>query len=129
MMANTTIGDIQNEYRGAIDEFVPNDAQKDYIRRESVTNVIVKFIKKTNEVSNKIESLGLIVVSKSETATIEQYSVTRYWQNLYTSWLEKEYLFDIMGGPYEDFFLFDDYAIVLKNKNKINAIYYKNFKG
>ena len=34
-----------------------------------------------------------------------------------------------MGGPYEDFFLFDDYAIVLKNKNKINAIYYKNFKG
>ena len=71
MMANTTIGDIQNEYRGAIDEFVPNDAQKDYIRRESVTNVIVKFIKKTNEVSNKIESLGLIVVSKSETATIE----------------------------------------------------------
>ena len=48
---------------------------------------------------------------------------------MYTGWLEKEYLFDILGGPYDDFFLFDDYAIVLKDKNKIKAIYYKNFKG
>jgi len=68
-------------------------------------------------------------VAKKEDATSETYSVTRYWQNLYTNWLEKEYLFDISGGPYGDFFLFDDYAIVLKNQNKINAIYYKNYKG
>lgn len=54
MMANTTIAGIQTEFRGAIDEFAPNDSQTDYIRRLSVPNVIVKFVKKTNEVSDKI---------------------------------------------------------------------------
>lgn len=101
MMANTTIDGIQNEL--------------DYTRRTSVTNIIVKFIKPTNEYNDRVHSLGLIVVAKAEDATTEQYSVTRYWQNLYTNWLESEYLFDILGGPYDDFFLFDDYAIVLKD--------------
>ena len=45
----------------------------------SVSGVVVKFIKKTNEVRDKIKSLGLIVVAKNEDATGEQYSVTRYW--------------------------------------------------
>ena len=127
-MANTTLTNIQNTYRGAIDKFVPTDKQKDDIRRESVSNVIVRHIKKSNEAKNPLHSLGLIVVAKKEDATIEQYSVTRYWQNLYTTWLESEYLFDVIGGPYDDFYLFDDYAIVLKDKNKIKAIYFKDFK-
>ena len=78
-MANTTIADIQTEYRGAIDEFVPNDSQEDYIRRMSVTNEVVKFIKPSYEVSNAIHSLGLVVVAKKESSKTEQYSVTRYW--------------------------------------------------
>ena len=71
MMANTTVSDIQNEYRGAIDEFVPSDSQKDYIRRASVTGVQVTFVKKTNEVSDAIKSLGLVVVSRGSTSSKE----------------------------------------------------------
>ena len=71
MLANTTLSDIQNEYRGAIDEFVPSDSQTDYIRRASVTGVDVLFIKKTNEIANLIHSLGLIVVAKKSDATNE----------------------------------------------------------
>jgi len=54
MMANTTVANIQNEYKGAIDEFNPNDNQKDYIRRLKVENVDVSFVKPTNEVKDAI---------------------------------------------------------------------------
>ena len=128
MMANTTISKIQNEYKGAIDEFAPDDDQKDHIRRATVTAVDVAFVKRTNEVSDAIKSLGLVVVSRAEKSKAEQYSVTRYWQDLYSGWLQKEYLFDVTNGPYDDFFLFDGYAIVMKDKNKIYAIYYNNWK-
>ena len=34
-----------------------------------------------------------------------------------------------MNGPYDDVFIFDKYAITIKDKNKVNAVYYQQFKG
>ena len=34
-----------------------------------------------------------------------------------------------MNGPYDDIFVFDNYAVVLKDKKDINAIYLSNFRG
>lgn len=55
--------------------------------------------------------------------------MTRYWQNVYTNWLEKEHLFDLLNGPYDDIFVFDKYAIVVKNTNLINVVYFDQFRG
>lgn len=55
--------------------------------------------------------------------------MTRYWKNIYTHWIETEYLFDVQNGPYDDIFVFDDYAVVLKNKRVIYAVYYEQFLG
>ena len=53
----------------------------------------------------------------------------RYWQNIYTNWIESEYLFDIMNGPYDDVFVFDKYALVIKDGNKVNAVYFDQYRG
>mgnify|MGYP006889601728 CR=1 FL=1 len=53
----------------------------------------------------------------------------RYWQNVMTSWVESEHLFDIVGGPYDDFFVFDEYAVVLKDQKIINVIFFDQFRG
>ncbi len=131
MMANTTIPDIQNEIKGSDDTVVTSDTEKDYIRRLSFTDVKVEFIKKSNEVANKLHRRGLIVVTRNETANAgpNQLTVTRYWQNVYTNWVESEFLFDVQGGPYDDIFVFDHFAVVIKNKNIINAVYYDKFRG
>ena len=55
--------------------------------------------------------------------------MTRYWQNVYSNWIESELLFEIVNGPYDDVFVFDKYAITIKDKNKVNAVFYDNFKG
>ena len=34
-----------------------------------------------------------------------------------------------MNGPYDDVSIFDKYAITIKDKNKVNAVYYQQFKG
>jgi len=93
--------------------------------------VKVEFIKKSNERENKLYQNSLIVVSKNETsgAGANQLTVTRYWQNIYTNWIESEHIFDLQGGPYDDIYVFDHYAIVLKNKNLINAVYFEKFRG
>ena len=129
MLANTTIFNITNEIQGAPDS--EDDSDLDYIRRISVSNVKVEFVKASNERENKLYKNSLIVVSKNETsgAGANQLTVTRYWQNVFTNWIESEHLFDLQGGPYDDIFVFDHYAIVLKNKNLINAVYFEKFRG
>ena len=96
-----------------------------------MTNVEVAFVKFSNERADPVYSTSVIVVSKSQTsgALSTQYSVTRYWQNLFTNWIESELIFEAVNGPYDEFFVFDKYAITVKDKNKVNAIYYENFKG
>jgi hypothetical protein len=54
---------------------------------------------------------------------------TRYWQNSFTNWIESEHLFDSIDGPYDDIFVFDNYAVVVKNNNEINAIYFDGYRG
>lgn len=50
--------------------------------------------------------------------------MTRYWQNIYTNWIESELIFELVNGPYDDVSIFDKYAITIKDKNKVNAVYY-----
>ena len=38
-------------------------------------------------------------------------------------------IFELPNGPYDDVFIFDEYAITIKDKNKVNAVYYNLFKG
>ena len=131
MMANTTFTNIVNEIKGAQDSVVTDDASKDYIRRIEVTNVKVAFVKFSNERADPLYETSVIVVSLNEAsdAVSGQYTVTRYWQNIYTNWIESELIFELVKGPYDDVFVFDKYAITIKDKNKVNAVYYDNFKG
>jgi hypothetical protein len=76
MMTNTTISAIKNEIRGQDDSIFKGDADLDYIRRISVTNVKVSNIKVSNEV---FEPLALIIVTKNSTGGSNQYSFKRYW--------------------------------------------------
>ena len=56
--------------------------------------------------------------------------MTRYWQNVYTNWIESELIFEAINGPYSEFFVFDKYAIVVTNNKKIvNAIFFDTFRG
>ena len=75
----------------------------------SVSNVKVTHVKRSYEYAEPLYRNALIVVSKNETAKARpsQYSVTRYWQNTYTNWIESEFLFDLPVGPYNDVFIFD----------------------
>ena len=34
-----------------------------------------------------------------------------------------------MGKQFEDFFLFDEYAILLRDRKQIKVIYFRNFLG
>ena len=71
-------------------------------------------------------------MAKNETAkaTDSQYSVTRYWQNTFSSWIESEHLFDFSNGPYDDVFIFDKYAIVVDSEKKIvSAVYFDQYRG
>ena len=131
MMANTTLSDITNEIKGSDDTVVTTDSEKDYIRHISMSAVQVAAVKMSNEVSDPLYKNSMIVMIKNETAgaTANQYSVIRYWQNIYTNWIEKQHLFDIKDGPYDDIFVFDKYAVVMKNKNVISAVYYNDFRG
>jgi len=81
MMANTTISEITNEIQGLDDSEYTADTDLDYTRRVTVTNVIVTFVKASNEVSDPLYKNSLIVVSKNETsaASANQYTFTRYW--------------------------------------------------
>ena len=56
MMANTTLAEIVNEVKGADDKIVPSDPEQDFIRRISVTNVNVAFVKKSNERANSLHA-------------------------------------------------------------------------
>ena len=56
-------------------------------------------------------------------------SVRRFSRDKFSKSLKSEYLFDVLGGPYNDFFLFDNYAIAIKDKNVVKAIYFDQFRG
>ena len=56
--------------------------------------------------------------------------MTRYWQNPFGFWLESEHLFDLSNGPYDDVFVFDNYAIVVDStKQIISAVYFDEYRG
>lgn len=131
MMANTTFPEIVNEIKGASDSVVPTDTLQDYIRKVEVTDVEVAFVKMSNERESKLYETSVIVVAKSKTsgAAASWYSVTRYWQDISSSWIKSELLFELIDGPYSDVFVFDKYAITIKNENIVNAVYYSNFRG
>ena len=96
-----------------------------------VENVQVAFVKPSYETETFFKD-SMIVVSKNttENALDAQYSVTRYWQNPYNFWLESEYLFDLSNGPYDDFFIFDQYAIVIDSDKKVvSAAYFDEYRG
>ena len=96
MMANTTISEIVNKAVGRPDNLFPGDPDVDETRRLSFDNVKVSFVKRSNE-KDKFNKDSVIVVSKNETdnALKNQYSVTRYWQNSFSFWIESEHLFDL----------------------------------
>ena len=72
---------------------------------------------------------GAFVVVTSKGGSIGQYTVTRYWKNRFTNWVESEHLFDILGGPYSNLFLFDGYAIAVKDDQVVQAIWFDQFRG
>ena len=55
--------------------------------------------------------------------------MTKYWQNIFTNWIESEYMFDLLNGPYDDIFVFDRYAITMKNSNLINVVFFEKWIG
>ena len=131
MMANTTISEIINEAIGRPDDLFPGDKDIDATRRISVDNVRVSFVKRTNE-QERFYKDSVIVVYKNETenAYDNQYSVMRFWQNSFTLWIESEHLFDIQNGPYDDIFVFDNYAVVVdKAKKIVSAVYFDQHRG
>ena len=130
-MSNTTISGIVNEIKGQDDSVVTTDSEQDYIRRIAVSSVTVTHVQRSYERNEPLYKDALIVVSKNDTtgAGANQYSVTRYWQNIFTNWIESEHLFDVTDGPYDDFFVFDDYAITIKDQNKLNAVFYTDYVG
>ena len=129
-MQNSTISEIVNEIKGQDDTIIITDTELDFTRRVLVEDIKVVFVKKTNELDNIDERDGLIVVAKNETsgAGSNQYSVTRYWQNFQTNWIETEYLFDLVNGPYDDIFVFDNYAIVIKDQKEVKAVFFDKFR-
>lgn len=132
MLRNTTVNEIQNDIRGKADSTLKESDRdaKDYIRKIQVDNVNVAMVRPSHEQFEPLYRDSLIVVTQNKTAESSgQYSVTRYWKNIYTHWIETEYLFDVQNGPYDDIFVFDDYAVVLKNKRVIYAVYYEQFLG
>lgn len=88
-------------------------------------------IKQTNEISDPNYKDALIVVTKNTTtgANDNQFTVTRYWQNIFSNSIKSEHLFDLVSGPYDNIFVFDDYAIVLKDKKEIKAVFYDKYRG
>ena len=110
---------------------MPTDLQKDSIRRISVENVKVVFVKRSNEFEQLFRD-SIIVIAKNETdkAFDAQYSVTRYWKNTFSGNLEGKHLFDLSNGPYDDVFVFDFYAIVVdSSKQVVSAVYFDQYRG
>mmetsp|Transcript_8137 Transcript_8137/g.9772 ORF Transcript_8137/g.9772 Transcript_8137/m.9772 type:complete len:125 (+) Transcript_8137:189-563(+) len=101
------------------------------IRKIIVRDVKVTHVRRSLEKYDPMYWDSMIIVTKNETAGAsrgKQYSVTRYWRNPFTKSIEGEYLFDMLKGPYRDVFVFDDYAIVLK-QNTINAVFFDSYRG
>ena len=134
-LTNQTITDIENDIVGVDDDLQERfDTGEDQIRKITVEDTEVLFVKKSLERKSRILANSLIVVIKNVTATAEaganRYSVWRYWrsQSRENSWIKKELLFVSAAHTdfYEDFDLFDDYAIGFRD-NKFYVIYWKDF--
>ena len=116
MMFNTTIGEIVNGEKELTNSQVPKETKSGLIRRLTFSKVKVVNVKKSNEIEF-LYANSVIVVSKNEKkgALTNQVTVTRYWQSVYSGFIESEHLFDLLNGPYDDIFVFDHYAVVIKN--------------
>ena len=87
-------------------------------------------VKKSNEA---LFPNALIILTKTKDENRnEVYRVTRYWQEQHqtsVNWIQTEHMFDLLLGPYQDIFVFDKYAIVLKNESKIiSTVYFDQFR-
>ena len=136
-LTNQTITEIENDIVGTDDALEDRyDTGEDQVRKLEVENTQVLFVKKSLERGSRMLASSLVVVVKNETETAaagaNRYSVWRYWRSLSreNSWIQKEHLF-ISGTHsdfYEDFDLFDDYAIGFRD-NKFYVIYWKGYRG
>ena len=113
MMVNGTVAEIENKIEGVPDDVMPQDTRVDKIRRVSVTDTTVEFIQKSQEKEDGYHGAFVVVTNKG--GSFGQYQVTRYWKNRDTNWVESEHMFDLLGGPYTNLFLFDGYAITVQN--------------
>lgn len=99
----------------------------DEIRRIAVKDIVVVAVKKSNELETLYKD-ALIVVAKG-TGQGQTYTVTRYWKNRFTNWVESEHLFDLLDGPYDDLFVFDSHAIALKDSKVIKTVWFDQYRG
>ena len=81
--------------------------------------------------SNELLYPGALIVMTRDSSGDENnaiYKVFRYWQEVHKTsvdWIQQKHIFSLKTGPYEDLFVFDEFAIVLKNEGKlISAIYF-----
>jgi hypothetical protein len=90
MLRNTTYSDITNDIRGKGDWLVADGESDtpDYIRRIDLSNVNVVMVRKSHQFFEPMHRDALIVVTQNTTASQLQYSVTRYWKNTYSHWIE-----------------------------------------
>ena len=56
-------------------------------------------------------------------------TVVRYWQNQLTGSIQSEVVCELINGPYDDLWVFDHYAVTIKNQNEVEVIYYEEFRG
>ena len=86
--------------------------------KEKGVNVII--VKESNEARFPG---ALIVLTKDSKNGNEVYRATRYWSEVDTQTGQKriqtEHVIDQMEGPFEDLFVFDGYAVMLKEGGKL----------
>lgn len=63
----------------------------------TVTDANVAFVKRSGEVDSVLFANSVIVVRQNTSADARagQYTVTRYWQNVFSGWIESEHMFDL----------------------------------
>ena len=107
-----------------------DDPRDDFGRLETAVSTSVKLSHEKYQ-PGSLNHLSVIVAIKSwqDNAGPEQLSVLRYYQDVVNRSIEYEYLFDLVRGPYDDIFLFDDFLITLSSSNLLEVVYFKEHIG
>ena len=86
--------------------------------KEKGANVII--VKESNEARFPG---ALIVLTKNSKNRSEGYRATRYWSEIDAltgqKRIQTEHVIEQMEGPFEDLFVFDGYAVMLKEGGKL----------